>query len=327
MSAIRRIAAIVTLAMVAGLSVAAAQNYPNKPVKVIIPLGAGGPLDVMVRALGEGFREQTGQPLIVEPRPGANGIVAGTACKNAEPDGYTLCVLLASNVSLNQFLYENIPYDSEKDFEPITNAVFANGAVVMSNTVPVNSFQELVAYSKANPDKLNYASLGPGGDAHLVLEWLKNETGAKLAHIPYNGLAPALIALARGDAHLMYLIAAPQIVNQVNSGELKAILVPGSQRNPDLPKAPTFAEAGLPQFETKLFFGAFAPAGTPKPVVEKLNSELVAAIHSKGFHERFLKLGGYTPVGNSIGDFRKFLAEDKLRGQDLVRKANVKLKQ
>ncbi|MFM9971017.1 MAG: Bug family tripartite tricarboxylate transporter substrate binding protein [Burkholderiales bacterium] len=308
-------------------NLALAQDYPRKPVRMIVPFPPGGPVDILARALGEGFREQTGQGFVLDHKPGANTVIAATACKGGDREGYTLCLLNSASVSLNQFLYNKLSYDPEKDFEPVTNAVYAQGVLIMNRNVPANSFKELVEYSKQNPAKLNYASLGIGGDSHLLLEWIKDKTGASMTHIPFAGSAPAMLAFERGDVHLTYLVAAPDIIERIKTGQAKAILIPGSSRNPNLPDTPNFDDVGLPKFDTKLFYGVFAPAGTPRALVQRINAELARVIHSPGFHERFLKRGGFEPIGNSIEDFKVFLAQDRVRGQELVVKSGVKIDQ
>ena len=306
----------------------AAQDFPSRPVKVIVPFAAGGPVDTLARVLGEGFRQRTGQNLIVENKPGGATAIGAAACKNAEPDGYTFCLLTASTVSLNPFLYSNLSYDPRKDdLAPVTNVVFGQQVIILHNSVPANTILEVVQYSKDNPDKLNFGSFGLGGDSHLVFEWLKTKTGAKMAHIPYGGAAPAMLAFERGDVHLLSLVATPAILERIKSGKAKAIAIPDGLPNPNLPNVPSFAAAGLPPYENRTWFGAFAPDATPKPVLEKLSADLVAVIHSAAFEDKIIKPGGYVAIGNTPEEFRKFLVEDRLRGDELVRVSGVKLTQ
>ena len=184
---------------------------------------------------------------MVESRPGANTIIAANACKAAPPDGSTICLLSRSTVSINPALYKNLSYDPLKDFEPITNIAFAQQVLILNKNVPVKDFKELVAYSKQHPDKLNFGSFGVGGDSHLIIEWLKHETGAKMTHIPYKGASEAMLAFKAGDIQMIYLIVGNlDLTRQINEGEVKGLLVPGSKRNPLVPDVPSFAEAGLP---------------------------------------------------------------------------------
>jgi tripartite-type tricarboxylate transporter receptor subunit TctC len=304
-----------------------AQDFPARPVRVIVPFPPGGPTDVLARALGESFRERTGQPLVVDNKPGGATAIGATACKNSEPDGYSFCLLTSSSISLNPFLYANLSYDPRKDLEPLTNVVFTQQVMILHKSIPANTIGELITYSKANPQRLNFGSFGIGGDSHLVFEWLKVKTGAQMTHIPYGGAAPALLAFERGDAHLLYLVASPAVIERIKSGLAKPIAVPEGQQAPALVGVPSFSQSGLPPYNAKTWFGAFAPAGTPKTRIEELSRHLVEVIKSQTFHERFVKLGGYDPVGNTPEEFRKFLAEDRVRGEELVKLSGVKINQ
>jgi tripartite-type tricarboxylate transporter receptor subunit TctC len=312
-------------ALVLTASVAAAQDFPVKSVKLIVPFPAGGPVDVLARALGEAFRERTGHTFVVDNKPGGGTAIGATACKNADPDGYTFCLLTASTVSLNPFLYVNLSYDPRKDFEPVTNVVFVQQVMILHKSVPATTLTELLEYAKSNPDKLNFGSFGIGGDSHLVFEWLKAKSGVRMTHIPYGGAAPALLAFERGEAHLLYLVATPAILERIKTGLAKPLVVPDGQLTPALPQVRSFGQSGLPPYDSKVWFGAFAPAGTPKARVAELNRELVASIKSQTFQDRFIKPGGYDPVGNTPDEFRAFLAVDRARGEELVKLSGVKI--
>jgi tripartite-type tricarboxylate transporter receptor subunit TctC len=305
-------------------------NYPAAPIRVIIPLAPGGAIDVMVRALGRAFEQRNPYGFVVESRAGANTIIAANACKAAPPDGSTICLLSRSSVSLNPTLYRNLPYDPLRDFEPITNIAFAHQVLILNKNVPVKDFKELVAYSKQNPDKLNFGSFGIGGDTHLVVEWIKHETGARMTHVPYKGASDAMLAFKSGDIQLLYLIVGnPDIARQINEGEVKGLLVPGSRRNPLVPDVPSFAEAGLSPdqsaFET--WFGMFAPKGTPADIVGKLNAEFAAIVKTPDFAKQYLISKGFAPVGDGSAAFAKFIVEDQAKGKRLVDISGVKLEQ
>jgi tripartite-type tricarboxylate transporter receptor subunit TctC len=319
------VASACALALIA--SAAAAQDFPVKPVKVIVPFPPGGPTDVLARALGEAFRERTGQSFVVDNKPGGGTAIGATACKNADPDGYAFCLLTASTVSLNPFLYANLSYDPRKDFEPLSNVVFTHQVMILHKSIPASTLRELIAYAKENPTKLNFGSFGIGGDSHLVFEWLKIKAGAAMTHVPYGGAAPALLAFERGDAHLLYPVASPAVLERIRSGLAKPIAVPEGQRVAALAGVPSFKETGLPPYDAKTWFGAFAPAGTPRGRVEELSRHLAAVIRSQTFHDRFIKLGGYDPVGNTPDEFRTFLAADRARGEELVKLSGVKIEQ
>jgi tripartite-type tricarboxylate transporter receptor subunit TctC len=325
------LAALVIGASLCAHSVALAQaSYPSAPIRVLIPLAPGGAIDVMVRALGKAFEQRNPHGFVVESRPGANTIIAANACKGAPPDGSTICLLSRSTVSINPALYKNLSYDPLKDFEPITNIAFAQQVLILNKSVPVKDFKELVAYSKQHPDKLNFGSFGVGGDSHLIIEWLKHETGAKLTHIPYKGASEAMLAFKAGDVQMMYLIVGNlDLTRQIKEGEVKGLLVPGSKRNPLIPDVPSFAEVGLPAHDSTYvtWFGMFAPRGTPGAIVGKLNAELAAIVKTPAFAEQFLLSKGFTPVGNSSEAFAKFLVEDKVTARQLVDLSGAKLEQ
>ena len=297
----------------------AQQTYPNKPIRVINPLAAGGALDALLRRIGQAYSERTGQNFVVDSKPGANTIIAAETCAKAPPDGYTLCLLSNSTISLNPSLYSKLPYEVPKSFEPITQVAFATQVLVMHPSIPASNINELVAYSKANPNKINFASFGIGGDGHLTMEWLKKKTGADMTHVPYKGAAPAQTAFSAGEVHLMLLIVGnPNLVSQINSGQRKALLVTGSNRSSLIPNVPSFAEAGY-SLDSQTWFGIFAPAGTPKDIVNKLNADLVAVLRSPEFQNKWLIPNGFEAVGSSPEDFAKFITSDSKRGADLVK--------
>jgi tripartite-type tricarboxylate transporter receptor subunit TctC len=314
-----------------GSSPALAQaGFPNGPIRVIIPLPPGGAIDVMVRSLGRAFEQRNPYGLIVESRPGANTILAANACKAAAPDGRTICLLSSSTVSLNPTLYRNLSYNPLKDFEPITNVAFADQVLVLNNKVPVKDWKELVDYSKNNPRKLNFGSFGLGGDTHLIVEWLKQQSGATITHIPYKGAPDAMLAFTANDIQLLYLIVGNMdIVRQVNEGEVKGLLVPGAQRSALIPGVPSFAEVGLTSeaADYQTWFGLFAPKGTPPEIVAKLNAQFAAILHSKAFVDENLAPRGFRPVGDSAADFAKFIVADAKRGKVLVDQSGIQLDQ
>ena len=262
--------------------------------------------------------------------PISNTIIAANACKAAPPDGTTICLLSRSSVSLNPTLYRNLPYDPLRDFEPITNLAFAHQVLILNKNVPVNDLKELVAYSKQHPDKLNFGSFGIGGDTHLVVEWIKHETGARMTHIPYKGASDAMLAFKAGDIQLLYLIVGnPDIARQINEGEVKGLLVPGAKRNPLVPNVPSFGESGLSPDQTafETWFGMFAPKGTPPDIVKKLNAEFSAIVKTPEFANPYLISKGFTPVGNSSEELAKFIVEDQKKGKLLVDISGAKLEQ
>lgn len=300
-------------------------SYPNRPVRVLLPLPVGSGIDVLVRALGKDFYEKTGQTLVVENRIGANTVVSTNACAKAPPDGYTLCVI-TSSFSLNPYLYKNLPFDSEKDLKPITQLIFAPEVILMNPKLPANSFKELVAYSKANPGKLNYASFGVGGTPHLAFEWLKHEGGLDITHIPYAGSPPAMQALMAGQVDLVFVsVGNPGIVSAIEGGKVKAILVPGNKRNPTVPNVPSFQEVGLPAFSVKTWHGLAAPAGIPSSTVSKLSEIFRSILKNPEFDKSVIKPMAVEPVGSTPEEFSRYLLEDRKNGAALVKLSGAKL--
>lgn len=305
----------------------AADNYPTRPIRLVVPLAAGGAIDVFARVLGKELETSLGQPVLIENRPGANTIIAANACKNAAPDGYTICLLTRSTISINPELYRKLSYGL-KDFEPITNLFFGQQVIILSNSVPVKNFAELVTHSKAHPNKLNYGSFGIGGDSHLLVEWLKHTTGADLTHVPYRGAAPALLAFKSGDVQILTLLVGnPDIVRQIRDHEVKGLLTPGAKRFPLIPDVPTFAEAGLSSDEKAYspWFGMFAPAGTPRDIVAKLNKEIARVVKQKDFQDHNMTPLAFLPVADTPEHFAEFLKNDNKVAAELVRVSGVKL--
>jgi tripartite-type tricarboxylate transporter receptor subunit TctC len=303
-------------------------KYPNRPVRIIVPLPAGGAIDVFVRGLGREFETRTGASVVVENRAGANTILAANACKSVAPDGYTFCLLTRSTVSINPEIYRKLSYDPLKDFEAVTNGFFGQQIVILNKNVPVKTLAELVAYSKKNPDKLNFASMGLGGDSHLIMEWLKHETGAQITHVPYKGFPEAMTSFKANDVQMIALLVGnPDLARQIREGEVTGLLLPGSVRSNLVPDVPTFAESGLSGDETKFtpWFGFFAPKGTPKEYVDMMSEEINAIMAIPDFRERFLTSKGLEQAGSKPEEFAKFLVSDRKAAAELVAISNVKL--
>lgn len=317
---------LLAVALVCASPAAKAQNYPTKPIRVINITAAGGPTDLMARALGQAFAERNTQNFVVENRPGANSIIAAEACAKAPPDGYTICILPKSAISLNPSLYRKLPYDAERSFEPITNLVVGQQVLVLHPSIPANSFKELVAYSKQYPNKVNYASSGIGSNVHVTMERMKLETGASFTHIPYKAASEPPQAFERGDVHLMYLIIGiPGVMEQIKSGQAKPLFTSGDTRSPILPNVPTFAEVGFAGFDARNWFGMFAPAGTPREIIARLSAELVAILRTPAFRDKILAPVGFEAIGGTPEEFARFVAEDRKRGAELVAISGARL--
>lgn len=303
-----------------------AETFPSRPVKVIVPFAAGGPVDVLARAVGESFRERTGQSLVVENKPGGNTSIGAAACKSAEPDGYTICFLTSSTITLNPFLYKSLPYDAEKDLEPVTNLVIGRQVLMISTSVDVKTFADLVALSKQQPDKLSFASFGTGGDSHLVVEWLAKKTGLKVLHVPYQGAAPALLAFERGEVQLMLPISTEPVLERIRSGKARGLLVTGSKRDPNLPEVPTIQDVGVEPIGYETWFGSFAPANTPRDRIDTLSKIIGDIVRSDSFRSKYVT-AGYDAVGNSAADFKKAISAERVHSKNLIDISGVKIAQ
>ncbi len=301
--------------------VAGAQEYPTRPIRLIAPFAPGGPTDLFARLMGAKLGERLGQPVLVENRPGAGGSVGAEAAAKATPDGYTL-VLVSSSFAVNATLYPKLPYDTLKDFAPVTLLASAPFLLAANQGVPAGSVRELIAYAKANPGKLNYGSGGSGSGPHIVAELFKSEAGVNIVHIPYKGTGPLTAALIAGDVQLAFgnIFA---LVPQIKSGRLKAIAVTGRERSSALPEVPTVAESGLPGFEAVGVHGLLAPAGTPRRIVDKLNAECVAILRSPEVRSQ-LASEGAEPVGNTPEQYAAHIAAEVQKWGRLVRERGIR---
>jgi tripartite-type tricarboxylate transporter receptor subunit TctC len=298
------------------------QPYPNRPVRVIVPFGPGGP-DAVARLFGAQLTQQMGQPFLVENKPGANGVIGADAVAKSAPDGYTL-MITSSGFAGAPAMYKKLPYDTEKDFEPITNLLENVGIFVAVNTaLPVRTLQELIDLARKPESRLSYGSPGIGNTLHLSGELFNERAGTHILHIPYKGAGPAVAAAIAGETQVMFSTP-PAILAHLKSGKLRALAYTGPKRHPQMPEVPTAAEAGLPSYQHHGgWFGLFAPAGTPADIVGRLNAEVRAAFANQKFRERYDALGG-DAVGNSPAEFRTTVSEDIRRFAELVRLANIK---
>jgi tripartite-type tricarboxylate transporter receptor subunit TctC len=303
-------------------SLASAQDpYPSKPIRLIAPFAPGGPTDLFARLMGAKLGERLAQPVVVENRPGAGGSVGAEAAAKAAPDGYTL-VLVSSSFAVNATLYPKLPYDTLKDFAPVTLLASAPFLLAAHQGVPAGSVRELVAYAKANPGKLNYGSGGSGSGPHIVAELFKSEAGVNIVHIPYKGTGPLIAALVAGDVQLAFgnIFA---LVPQIKSGRLKAIAVTGRERSSALPEVPTVSESGLPGFEAVGVHGLLAPARTPRRIVDRLNVECVAILRSPEVRAQ-LASEGADPVGNTPEQYAAHIASEVQKWGRLVRERGIR---
>ncbi len=319
-----RIVGLAAFALLTAPHASQAEGLVSRPIRILVPYAPGSGWDVMVRTLAHTVGERNSNTIIIENRPGAGTIVGANACKTAQPDGNTICLLSNSSMLFNPHLYKSLPYEPHADFEPITLLAFVDHVVIMHRSVPANSFGELVQYSKTHPDALNYGSNGFGGDLHLQIEWLKKKTGARLTHIPYQGVAPATLALEAGQIHVMTLTPGTgPLLEKVKRGEIKALLVDGDERLPTLPNVPTFQEAGLPPFKARTWLGLFAPKGTPKEIVTRLSRNFAAVIKDSSFHERHLLPYGFWPVGSTPDELTRQMLETRDEAAELIQISGV----
>jgi tripartite-type tricarboxylate transporter receptor subunit TctC len=316
----------VLLAGLGALALAGAawgQAYPSKPVRIIVPAGPGGP-DVVGRIVAAKLAEQTGQNFFVENHPGANGIVGADMVAKAAPDGYTLMVYSSGLIS-NKSLYKKLPYDTDRDFAPISNLVDNGGLFITVNpAVPAKTLKELIDLAKQPSSHLAYSTPGVGNTWHVATEVFNHYAGTHLTHVPYKGGGLAAAALASGEVQVMLSSPAP-VMQYIKNGKARVLAYTASRRSPALPDVPTTAEAGLPSFQMDGgWFGMFAPAGTPAAVIDRLNKEVRTALEDPAVVKRFQGLG-VTSAPTTPEEFRKFLADETAKYAEYVRLAGVQL--
>ncbi len=299
---------------------AQAQEYPSKPVRIVAPFAAGGSADLIPRIVGERLSAMWGQPVIVENRPGAGGNIAAEYVYRAEPDGYTLLSSPPSTLIINQYLYANLSYDQSL-WVPVSVMVAVPNVLLVNPKVAAKSVQELIAYAKANPDKLNYASQGSGTTSHLTGEMFKTVAGVRIAHIPYKGSAPALTDLLAGQVEMMFDNLGVSM-QHVRSGRLRALAVASQHRVASLPDVPAMSEV-LPGFESVTWFGVVAPPKTPMPIAERISAAVAEALRSPDARKRLADLSA-EPIGNTPAQMAAFMRKDAQRWREVIRSAGVK---
>jgi tripartite-type tricarboxylate transporter receptor subunit TctC len=302
---------------------AAAQNYPSKPIRLIVPFAAGGGNDNIARLVGKRLTDSVGQPLVIDNRPGAGGVLGAELAAKAAPDGYTLFLGGVGSHALNPNLIEKLPYDPIRDFAPVILLAEAPLILVVHPSVPAHTFAEFVAYVRTNPGKLNFASNGNGSSSQLAAVMFDSMAGAEMVHVPYKGLAPALTDLLSGQVQLMFS-SVVAILPHIKAGKLRALAVTGAKRMPTLPELPTVAESGLPGYEASSWYGILAPAGTPRQIVAKLNAEFSKALGQPEVRNSLLA-DGAEPVGGSSEAFAAHIRSEKERMGKLIRDAHIRL--
>ena len=303
---------------------AVAQQYPAKPIRIVVPYTAGGPADLLVRGLGQKLNEAWGQQVVVENKPGANEIIAAQDIAKSPADGYNYLLASDAVFSLNGFLYSRLPYDPVKDFAPVGRIVTANLMLVVRPAFPAANVRELIAYAKKNPGKLNYGSVGAGGVNHLAFAWFNTLNGLEMQHVPYKGLVQGLQDIMTSRLDTMFAViggAAPHL----KAGKMKGLAVSGQSRNPLIPDVPTFREAGLPNFDASFYFALAAPAGTPREALAKFAAESGRIVTSKEFKDKYLASLGFEAVSDTPEAFAAFLKQDRELAAKKVKASGAKL--
>jgi len=301
---------------------AAAQDYPNKPVRIIVPFGAGGPADVYARVLAQHLSDSLKQSFVVENRPGAGAIIGTEAVAKAEPDGYTL-LLMSNTHTTNESLIPNRPYDLMRDFAPISPINYSDLLMVAHPSTGVKNLQEFIALAKKDPGKLNYASSGPGTPYHMAGELFKALSGTNIVHVPHKSSGDMRSSVIGGHVQMMF-DAITVMAEGVKSGQLVALGTTGKQRSPVTPNVPTVAEAGVPGYEATIWLGLMAPVKTPKPVIDKLNAEIGNIMNRSDVKENWAKQGA-VPMVMSPAEFDKYLRGDIEKWAKVVKLSGAKV--
>jgi len=296
-----------------------AQSYPNKPIRIIVPLTAGGPNDIRARLIAEKLTESLGQQVLVENKPGADGAIGAEMVAKAAPDGYTLLLGPNGVVVIVPALYKKVRYDPVKDFAPITQLTSSVVTLLVNPSLPVKSVKELVALAKSKPGQLNYAS--PAAVHHLTTEMFKLMAGVDIVHIPYKGSAPSMTALISGEVSIMFDTSLSTMPH-IKAGKARVLAVCSAKRSPTMPDVPTMSESGLPGFEANTWAGVLAPAGTPKEIVKRLNTEIVKILHMPSVKERLSSVGDEI-VGSTPEEFAVYIKAELERYTKVIKDASI----
>ena len=287
---------------------AAAQRYPSKPIRFVVPYSPGGPLDTVARLTGQKVSEAVKQPVIVDNKPGAGGNIGADIVAKSPADGYTILMGAVATHAINPTLYASIPYDPVRDFAPVTQLATTPNILVVHPSIPASNVRELIAYAKSNPGRLNFGSGSTGSAGHLAGELFKSMAGVEMTHVPYKGAAPAMQDLVGGQIQLMFDNLASAL-GQVRAGKVKGLAVTTAKRTSLAPDLPAIAESGLPGFDISTWFGIFVPAGTPRDVVDRLHAEFTRALAAPDVREKILNLGA-EPVGNRPEEFAAYIRQE-----------------
>jgi tripartite-type tricarboxylate transporter receptor subunit TctC len=324
MPKLRHVGGLIALAVALLLPslAASADNYPSRPIKIIVPFGAGGPTDVFTRAIAEELQKSLHTAVVQENRPGAGTTIGTEVVAKAPPDGYTL-LMVSGTQTVNETLYSHKQYHLMKDLVPIAPLIESDLVLVVNPKVPVKSVKELISYAKANPGKLNFGSSGPGSNYHMAAELLKHLTGIDIVHVPYRGSTGMRTDIISGQIQMLF-DSVPTMAPMVKSGLVRALGTSGTVRSPILPDVPTIAEAGVPGFQATLWVGFMAPAGTPKPIVDLLNREITKIVSRPEIKAAWEKLGA-TPMTMSQPQFGSFMQAQIDKWAQVIQANHIKL--
>jgi tripartite-type tricarboxylate transporter receptor subunit TctC len=300
-----------------------AQNYPSKPIRLIVAFPPGGSTDIIARIVGQKLGERLGQQVVIDNRGGAGGTIGTEIAARAAPDGYTLTMGTTSTHVIAAGVYSKLRYDPLKDFAPLTLVASTPYLLVVNPGVKANTLKEFIALAKSQPGKLNYASAGTGTTTQLAMEMLKTAAGIDIVHVPYNGNGPANTATLGGQVQALFG-SMPAVLAQAKAGRLRPLAVGTAKRSPSLPDVPTVAESGYPGFEASLWLGFFAPAGTPQPILKRLHSELVAIAQSPEMKEQFERNGAESAT-NTPAEFSKLVRTETEKYVKVIKAAGIKV--
>ena len=304
------------------LATGAGAQFPSRPITIVVPYAPGGTNDIMARAVAGKMQESIGQSVVVENKPGAGGNIGAAHVAKSAPDGHTILTASVGVYSINKWM-QKLPYDPEKDFAPITNGGSVPNMLIVHPSVPVKDVRELIAFARANPGKVAFASMGSGTTGHLSGELFKQLANADILHVPYKGSAPALQDLLGGQVQLMF-DNMPTAIKLAQSGKVKGLALTSLQPHPLAPGVPTLDQAGLKGFDVTAWFGFAAPAGTPKPVIDRLNAEMVKALRDPVVSENLTKLG-VTIIADTPEHFAAYMASESKKWKEVVQRAGIKL--
>jgi tripartite-type tricarboxylate transporter receptor subunit TctC len=318
-----RMLRLILLLLACAFATPAAAQYPDRPIRLIVPQAAGSATDTVARILGAELAKELGQQIVIDNRPGGALTIGLDLTAKADPDGYTICMGPIGALAITRHMVAKLPYDIERDFQPIALATRGHLLLAVSPTVPFKSVAELIAYAKANPGKLLNASSSNGSPGHVGGELFKYMSGTEIVHVPYRGGAAAINDLIAGRVQLMFE-SLNSIAPHARSGAVRALAVSGERRSPGFPDLPTIAEAGVPGYAAPTWSGVIAPSGVPRPIIDKLNAAINTAIQSPTFRERFAAIGD-EPAGGTPEEFAALIRADSAKWGEVVRRSGARL--